>query len=95
MGQFRAAVCLYWLSFFMYQRGTNSTMCYQLFREAMETVDPKQFDWKRREPALGQIWVKEHDDLLAHLQEKFEKYRDDWIKSPAGKHFAHMIADSQ
>lgn len=79
----------------MYQRGTNSDMSFTLFREAMETVDPKRFDWKRREPSLHLHWTKEHDNLLELLQGKFEKYRNAWIKSPAGQHFAHLIADSQ
>jgi hypothetical protein len=79
----------------MNQRGTSPAMRTQLLQEATAVIDPKRFDWKMHEPHLTHIWEKEHENLLTRLQEKFESYRDLWVKSPAGQHFAHMIADSQ
>jgi len=79
----------------MYQRGTTPEGSTTLFRDAMGLVDPKRYEWKRIEASLQRIWQNVHDDLVRLLRGKFEAYRDAWLTSPAGKHFAHLITESQ
>lgn len=61
----------------------------------MGLVDPKRNDWKRFEAVLKQMWQSTHDDLVRLLRRKFESYRDAWLASPAGRHFARQITESQ
>jgi hypothetical protein len=79
----------------MYQRGTTPEGSATLWRDAMGLVDPKRYEWKRLEAPLKQIWQGTHDDLVRLLRGKFEAYRDAWLTSAAGKHFAHLITESQ
>ena len=54
-------------------------------------MDGIQFKWKENDKFLQEVWDSEHELLLKKIEEKFQKYVDQWVNSSAGEAFVEMI----
>jgi len=66
-----------------------------LFDLVSSKLDCTQFKWKENEKFLQDSWDSEHELLLKKIEEKFQKYSEQWVNSSAGEAFVEMINASR
>jgi hypothetical protein len=52
-------------------------------------------NWCETSSECYQIWLSEHNAVVAAYESKFKKYVDKWMDSPAGRNYLSVISKNR
>jgi hypothetical protein len=89
---FKAAVYVFWVSFFANIRGTSSRLRSALFAQVVSTATGKPHEWlKENYTSCVDIWHKIHNAMLTVFAENIVDLSETWLTTEAGEYFRDQI----
>jgi len=89
---FKAAVFVFWLSWFANQRGCPPKFRSALFAQLISTTAGRSLEWFNENlKTYETVWNKVHDVFLKHFVSNVMEICDGWLRSPAGDCYKEKI----
>jgi len=96
MDTFKAAVFVFWISFFANLRGCAPKLRSALFAQLVTTTTGKTLEWlKENSKSCLEIFNKIHDAMLQKFAQNLTDMCDHWLESDAGEYYRLKIQQAR